>query len=140
MNSGFGEMLFIVLLALIVVGPKRLPGLMRELGKYMAEFKRASNEFKRQLEDEMLNIELEERAKKRRKLRRFSRPKRRPRNRRSRQHKASSAAAARKTSPRMQPTLTQRKPHRPSRSRLRAITKRCPAPSWKPPTSAPRKK
>ncbi len=57
-------MLFIVLLALIVVGPKRLPGLMRELGKYMAEFKRASNEFKRQLEDEMLNIELEERAKK----------------------------------------------------------------------------
>jgi len=57
-------MLFIVLLALIVVGPKRLPGLMRELGKYMAEFKRASNEFRRQLEDEMLNIELEERAKK----------------------------------------------------------------------------
>jgi sec-independent protein translocase protein TatB len=36
---------------------------MRELGKYMAEFKRASNEFRRQLEDEMLNIELEERAK-----------------------------------------------------------------------------
>jgi Tat protein translocase TatB subunit len=64
MNSGFGEMLFIVLLALIVVGPKRLPGLMRELGKYMAEFKRASNEFRRQLEDEMLNIELEARAKK----------------------------------------------------------------------------
>ena len=64
MNSGFGEMLFIMLLALIVVGPKRLPGLMRELGKYMAEFKRASNEFRRQIEDEMLNIELEERAKK----------------------------------------------------------------------------
>jgi sec-independent protein translocase protein TatB len=64
MNSSFGEMLFIVLLALIVVGPKRLPGLMRELGKYMAEFKRASNEFRRQLEDEMLNIELEERANK----------------------------------------------------------------------------
>jgi sec-independent protein translocase protein TatB len=57
-------MLFIVLLALLVVGPKRLPGLMRELGKYMAEFKRASNEFRRQLEDEMLNIELEEHAKK----------------------------------------------------------------------------
>ncbi len=64
MNSGFGEMFFIILLALIVVGPKRLPGLMREFGKYMAEFKRASNEFRRQLEDEMLNIELEERAKK----------------------------------------------------------------------------
>jgi sec-independent protein translocase protein TatB len=64
MNLGFGEMLFIVVLALIIVGPKRLPGIMRELGKYMAEFKRASNEFRRQLEDEMLNIELEEAAKK----------------------------------------------------------------------------
>ena len=57
------EMIFIFLLALVVVGPKRLPGLMRELGKYMAEFKRASNEFKNQLETEMMNIELEERAK-----------------------------------------------------------------------------
>jgi Tat protein translocase TatB subunit len=64
MNLGFGEMLFIVVLALIIVGPKRLPGIMRELGKYMAEFKRASNEFKNQLETEMLNIELEERARK----------------------------------------------------------------------------
>jgi len=59
-----GEMILIFLLALVVVGPKKLPELARQLGKYMAEFKRASNEFKRQLEDEMLNIELEERAKK----------------------------------------------------------------------------
>jgi Tat protein translocase TatB subunit len=64
MNLGMPEMIFIFLLALVVVGPKRLPGLMRELGKYMAEFKRASNEFKNQLETEMMNIELEERAKK----------------------------------------------------------------------------
>jgi sec-independent protein translocase protein TatB len=59
-----GEMLFIFVLALLVVGPKRLPGLMRELGKYMAEFKRASNEFRSQLETEMMNIELEDLAKK----------------------------------------------------------------------------
>ena len=59
MNLGFSEMFFIVVLALIVVGPKRLPGLMRELGKYMAEFKRASNEFKWQLEAEMRQIEAE---------------------------------------------------------------------------------
>ena len=64
MNLGMPELIFIFLLALVVVGPKRLPGLMRELGKYMAEFKRASNEFKNQLEAEMLNIELEEQAKK----------------------------------------------------------------------------
>ena len=57
------ELIFIFLLALVVVGPKRLPGLARQLGKYMAEFKRASNEFKNQLETEMMNIELEERSK-----------------------------------------------------------------------------
>jgi Tat protein translocase TatB subunit len=64
MNLGMPEMIFIFLLALVVVGPKRLPGLARQLGKYMAEFKRASNEFRNQLETEMMNIELEERAKK----------------------------------------------------------------------------
>jgi sec-independent protein translocase protein TatB len=64
MNLGMPEMIFIFLLALVVVGPKRLPGLARQLGKYMADFKRASNEFKNQLEAEMLNIELEEQAKK----------------------------------------------------------------------------
>jgi len=58
------ELVFLFLLALVVVGPKRLPGLARQFGKYMAEFKRASNEFKSQLETEMMNIELEERAKK----------------------------------------------------------------------------
>jgi Tat protein translocase TatB subunit len=64
MNLGMPEMIFIFLLALVVVGPKRLPGLARQLGKYMADFKRASNEFKNQLETEMMNIELDEHAKK----------------------------------------------------------------------------
>ena len=64
MNLGMPEMIFIFLLALVVVGPKRLPGLARQLGKWVAEFKRASNEFKNQLETEMMNIELDERAKK----------------------------------------------------------------------------
>ena len=64
MNLGMPEMIFIFLLALVVVGPKKLPELGRQLGKFLAEFKRASNEFKNQLETEMLNIELEERAKK----------------------------------------------------------------------------
>ncbi len=64
MNLGMPEMIFIFLLALVVVGPKRLPELARQLGKIVAEFKRASNEFKNQLETEMMNIELDERAKK----------------------------------------------------------------------------
>jgi sec-independent protein translocase protein TatB len=62
MNLGMPEMIFIFLLALVVVGPKRLPGLARQLGKWAAEFKRASNEFRNQLETEMMNIELDEHA------------------------------------------------------------------------------
>ena len=57
------EMIFIFVLALLLFGPKKLPELARQLGKAMAEFKKASNEFRSQLETEMMNIELEERAK-----------------------------------------------------------------------------
>jgi len=64
MNLGMPEMIFIFLLALVLFGPKKLPELGRQLGKALAEFKKASNEFKSQLEVEMMNIELEERAKK----------------------------------------------------------------------------
>jgi len=64
MNLGLQEMAFILVLALVLVGPRKLPELARQLGKYLAEFKRASNEFRSQLESEMLNMELEERAKK----------------------------------------------------------------------------
>ena len=58
------DMIFIFLLALVVVGPRRLPELARRLGKLAAEFKRASNELKNQLGAEMQNIEREERAQK----------------------------------------------------------------------------
>jgi len=63
MNLGMPEMIFIFLLALVLFGPKKLPELGRQLGKALAEFKKASNEFKNQLEVEMMNIELEERSK-----------------------------------------------------------------------------
>lgn len=43
---GMTEMLLIAALALIVLGPKKLPDLARSLGKGFAEFKRATNEFK----------------------------------------------------------------------------------------------
>jgi len=64
MNLGFPEMMFIFLLALLLFGPKKLPEVGRQLGKFMAEFKRASNEFKSQLETEMRQIEVEEALKK----------------------------------------------------------------------------
>jgi sec-independent protein translocase protein TatB len=47
------DMIFIFLLALILFGPKRLPQIAREVGKFMAEFKRASNDFKYQLQAEI---------------------------------------------------------------------------------------
>ena len=49
MNLGLQEMVFILVLALVLVGPRKLPEVARQLGKFLAEFKRASNEFKNQL-------------------------------------------------------------------------------------------
>lgn len=52
---GMPELLLILALALIVLGPKKLPELARALGKGMAEFRRATDELKdefRQLEND----------------------------------------------------------------------------------------
>ena len=48
-----GDTVFIFFLALIFFGPKKLPELARQLGKLVAEFKRASNEFRFQMEEEL---------------------------------------------------------------------------------------
>ena len=49
----FPDSIFLFVLALLLFGPKRLPALARELGKWVGEFRRASNEFKMQMEDEL---------------------------------------------------------------------------------------
>lgn len=59
MNLGFSEMIFIFFLALIIFGPKRLPEIGRQIGRALNEFKRASNEFKSQIESEISNLDLE---------------------------------------------------------------------------------
>jgi TatA/E family protein of Tat protein translocase len=59
MNLGMPEMIFIFLLALVIFGPKKLPELGREVGKALAEFKRASNDFKNQLENEIDQLDVE---------------------------------------------------------------------------------
>lgn len=60
----FGDTAIIALIALLLFGPKKLPELARQLGKLMAEFRRASNEFKMQMEDELRISEQEEQQKK----------------------------------------------------------------------------
>lgn len=59
----FSEIAFLVLLGLILFGPKRLPEIARTMGKFIAEFKRASNEFQSQIHDEIRKMELEEHTK-----------------------------------------------------------------------------
>jgi len=52
-NIGMGELLFIVLLALVVVGPERLPKIMREFGRIVRQIRLVVNEFTSQFGDEL---------------------------------------------------------------------------------------
>jgi len=60
----FQDSIVIFFIALLIFGPKKLPELARQLGKLMAEFRRASNEFRMQMEDELRLSEQEEQQKK----------------------------------------------------------------------------
>ena len=60
----FQDSAFLILLALLLFGPKGLAKLARELGKLMGEFRRASTEFRMQMEDEFRLSEQEEQRKK----------------------------------------------------------------------------
>ena len=59
MNLGIPEMIFIFVLALIIFGPKKMPEIGRQIGRALAEFKRASNEFKAQIETEIQQMEVD---------------------------------------------------------------------------------
>jgi len=60
----FQDSALIFVLALILFGPKKLPELARQLGKLMGEFRRASNEFRMQMEDELRMAEQADQQKK----------------------------------------------------------------------------
>ncbi len=59
---GMPELIIILVLALIVIGPKKLPEMARSLGKGLAEFKRASNDFRRNIEEEARAAEEKEQS------------------------------------------------------------------------------
>jgi sec-independent protein translocase protein TatA len=48
---GMPELIVILVIALIVIGPSKLPDLARSLGKGLAEFRRATDDFKRNVEE-----------------------------------------------------------------------------------------
>jgi len=50
---GFGEILIILVLALILLGPQRLPDAAKQLGKSLREFKKATDDLKHQFEGEL---------------------------------------------------------------------------------------
>ena len=55
---GMPEMILILAIALIVIGPKKLPDLAKSLGRAMREFKKATNEFKEtmQIDNELSDV------------------------------------------------------------------------------------
>ena len=58
---GMPELVIILVIALIVIGPQKLPDLAKSLGKGLAEFKKATDDFKQTIDLETKNAEEKER-------------------------------------------------------------------------------
>jgi sec-independent protein translocase protein TatB len=63
-NLGMADTLILMVIALVVFGPRRLPQIGRQIGKLMYEFRKASNDFKFQMEEELRTSEEADRRKK----------------------------------------------------------------------------
>ena len=59
-DIGWSELLVIAVVAIIVVGPKDLPRMMRTFGSYAGKLRRMAGDFQRQFEDAMREAEIEE--------------------------------------------------------------------------------
>lgn len=57
----FSETIFLFFVALLIFGPKKLPEIGRQVGKILNDFRRASNEFKAQIEAEISKADFEQR-------------------------------------------------------------------------------
>jgi len=47
------NIIFILLLALVIFGPKKMPEIARQIGRYLAQFKQIRDDFRSQLENEI---------------------------------------------------------------------------------------
>jgi len=63
-SLGMWDSLILMVMALVVFGPRRLPEIGRQIGRLMYEIRKASNDFKFQMEDELRKAEEIERQKK----------------------------------------------------------------------------
>ena len=59
-DIGWSELLVIVVVAIVVVGPKELPKLMRTFGHYAGKLRRAASDFQRQFDEAMRDTEVAE--------------------------------------------------------------------------------
>jgi sec-independent protein translocase protein TatB len=59
-DIGWSELLVIAVVAIVVVGPKDLPRLMRTFGHYMGKVRRMASDFQRQFEEAVRDSELDE--------------------------------------------------------------------------------
>jgi sec-independent protein translocase protein TatB len=57
-DIGWGELLVIGIVALVVIGPKELPGVLRTLGQGMAKVRRMASEFQNQFHEAMREAEM----------------------------------------------------------------------------------
>ena len=56
-GGGFLEIGFLLFIAYLLFGPKKVPEIARTLGKGLGELRRASNELKNSLEEEIKNLD-----------------------------------------------------------------------------------
>ncbi|MGQ9618567.1 MAG: Sec-independent protein translocase protein TatB [Candidatus Aminicenantia bacterium] len=59
-NIGFPELILILVIALLIFGPKKLPEIGKSLGRAISELKRTSNELKETIEEEIRADEIKE--------------------------------------------------------------------------------
>ncbi len=59
-DIGWSELLVIAIVAIVVVGPKELPRVLRTFGNYAGKLKRTASEFRRQFDEAMAESELED--------------------------------------------------------------------------------